>query len=707
MPTFPESGVTPREVARFLFRHWRKITLIFSGVIGLTLLLIAMFPRSYGSEAKLMIRIGRESVGLDPTATTGETIMLQKTQEEEVKSAVSVLTSREVFERVAERIGTDRILKGSSDSSPDKPAVSDASSTLSKASAWLRTAMVDLRLSDPGTTQDQAIRRLERGCVINAPKQSTVISIKYSAISPQLAHDVVEAVTSVFVEEYSKLNQSEGSLEFFSKQVQKLFDDLTVAQERLRDRKNEYQLTTGVKRRSVLESSKDAIRQKVSELEKQEMALMSRYKDEYPPLREIRRQRELAQEMLTAKTDVNTPGKKRIKSDESVASSDKPSTQVNTASYQAVGGSEDASAKLNAELQSLNEQEFELAQLEREVKLLGAKYEMHVEKLEQARINDALGRERISNVKIVQPASLVYKPVSPNKALFLGAALIAALIGGLGSAFISEGLDQTLRTTDQVERQLGLPVLASLPYRKRSPKQLKGPVSPPGTSLVTGNGSYQNGSNRVGRFQGLVAVVRSFAGSEHNTCERAKTIGIVGCDTAKLRSQVAGNLAIEAALSGTDPILLIDADARHQRVAKRFQLNGSPGWRDAVSGNAALQECFQQSSPGNLSVMGPGAVGTAIQATGSPLVGALARLEGIKTLFSLVVVDLPPTGELASTQSASEWVDEAVLVVEAERTRIQAAKRARDMLQRSGVRVLGVVLANRREYVPDWLYQRL
>ena len=705
MSTFPESGVTPREVARFLFRHWRKITLIFTGVTSMTLLLIAMFPRSYASESKLMIRMGRESVGLDPTATTGETIMLQKTQEEEVKSAVSVLSSREVLERVAERIGTDRILK---DTLKEEPTVGDGGWTRKDTASWLRKALVQLRLSDPGTTQDQAIRRLERGCVINAPKQSTVISIKYSATSPQLAHDIVDAVTNVFLEEYSKLNQTEGSLEFFSKQVQKLINDLTAAQEKLRDRKNAYQLTSAIKRRSILENSKEAIQQKVSELEKQEMALMSRYKDEYPPLREIRRQRELAEEMLTAQTDVHVLSKNQNRTNRNVANSDQPSTQVNAASYQVATPAEEMPDKLNAELQALNEQEFELAQLEREVKLLGSKYEMHVEKLEEARINDALGRERISNVKVVQPASLVYKPVSPNKALFLGAALIAALIGSLGSAFISEGLDQTLRTTDQVERHLGLPVLASLPYRRRSSKQLKvATTSSPGTSLVAGNGSYQNGSTRIGRYQGLVAVVRSFGGSEHNDCERAKTIGIVGCDTAKLRSQVAGNLAIEAALSGSDPILLIDADARHQRVAKRFQLNGSPGWRDAVSGSAALQECFQQSSPDNLSVMGPGASGTAIQTTGSPLVGALARLEGIKTLFSLVVVDLPPAGELASTQSASEWVDEAVLVVEAERTRIQAAKRARDMLHRSGVRVLGVVLANRREYVPDWLYQRL
>jgi Mrp family chromosome partitioning ATPase len=45
--------------------------------------------------------------------------------------------------------------------------------------------------------------------------------------------------------------------------------------------------------------------------------------------------------------------------------------------------------------------------------------------------------------------------------------------------------------------------------------------------------------------------------------------------------------------------------------------------------------------------------------------------------------------------------------VEAEHTRIQSAQRAKDLLERAGVRVTGVVLANRREHIPRWLYQRL
>src|SRR5437762_6918020 len=95
-----QNGLTPRELARVLFRHRRKISLFFFGAVAMTLLVIALSPRSYTSESKLFIRVGRESVGLDPTATTGQTLMLQKTQVDEVNSALQILGSREVLRRV-------------------------------------------------------------------------------------------------------------------------------------------------------------------------------------------------------------------------------------------------------------------------------------------------------------------------------------------------------------------------------------------------------------------------------------------------------------------------------------------------------------------------------------------------------------------------------------------------------------------------------
>jgi Mrp family chromosome partitioning ATPase len=90
-----------------------------------------------------------------------------------------------------------------------------------------------------------------------------------------------------------------------------------------------------------------------------------------------------------------------------------------------------------------------------------------------------------------------------------------------------------------------------------------------------------------------------------------------------------------------------------------------------------------------------------------PTNGNDGRIEELKSNYGLVVIDLPAAREIEASPASTTWLDETILVVEAEKTRIQAARRAKEMLERTGVRLIGVVLANRREYVPRWLYQRL
>lgn len=684
---------TPRDVARVLCRHSKKIALVFCGVTALTLLTIAFYPRSYGSEAKLLIRIGRESVALDPTATTGETITLQKTPEDEVNSAVCILNSRTVLEGVVNRVGAERIML-------DDRFASTANSETDGLMQGLTNRIVSILeltgLYEPGTEMDRAVRHLENGVRVTAPRQTMVITIGYKAGSPKLAQDVVQAWTDVFLAEHSRLSQTDGSLRFFAEQVDKLHSDLTAAQERLRDRKNRYQLTSAASRKSILEKGKDAMRQKVYDLKIRENDLMSRYTDDYPPLREVRRQRLLAEKML-----LDAPWNK---ADSGLVDANGGAglSALAAQGSSVAEASADTQVKLNAELQTLNTQDLELAQLDLEVKLLQAKYAMHVNKLEQARLNEALGREQISNVKIAQPATLVHKPASPKKALLLLGGLVLAVVGSVGTACVAENLDQTLCTTDQVESQLGLPVLASLPHRES--RRAVGAKSHSAERLSDA-GVSERANHRAG-CRGLLATLRSMGRAGKN---QGRAVAIVGCDETKLRSRIAGNLAVEAAASGTDTVLLIDADPRNRNISKRFHLNGAPGWRDLIAGKAQLENCLYRVEASNLAVIGPGTEGTSTNghlSNGDERIPH-SRLDQIKSHFGFVVVDLPPTSEFERAPDTDRWFDQAVLVVEAEQTRIQAAKRASDILKRSGVEVTGVVLANRREYIPRWLYQRL
>ena len=231
--------ITPRGVARALFRYWRRMALIFCGIMLLTLVAIAVYPRSYTSESKLFIRVGRESVALDPTATTGQTIMLQKTQVDEVNSALQVLLSRDVLQKAVDRVGAERIVQDAKPS--DKTVMRQAASvdknwsdSIAQATSWLSTeaakTMAALHLSDPGTPEELAVRKLESQLKAFAPKDSTIIAVTFSASSPQLAHDVVEEVTNEFLDQHLRVNHSEGSQAFFAEQADSLQKQLEAAQ---------------------------------------------------------------------------------------------------------------------------------------------------------------------------------------------------------------------------------------------------------------------------------------------------------------------------------------------------------------------------------------------------------------------------------------------------------------------------------------------
>ncbi|MEZ6079940.1 MAG: hypothetical protein R3C56_30980 [Pirellulaceae bacterium] len=87
--------------------------LIFVSIIALTVVVIVFYPRKYRSTAKLLLKIGRESVTLDPTVTTtGETLSLHHTRTSEINTTLDMMRNRLVLEQVAAKIGNKPILSG-------------------------------------------------------------------------------------------------------------------------------------------------------------------------------------------------------------------------------------------------------------------------------------------------------------------------------------------------------------------------------------------------------------------------------------------------------------------------------------------------------------------------------------------------------------------------------------------------------------------
>ena len=87
-------------------------------------------------------------------------------------------------------------------------------------------------------------------------------------------------------------------------------------------------------------------------------------------------------------------------------------------------------AEAKEQLRILNGNENRIDQMQREAQILDVSYRKYSVGLEQARLDQSLENQRISNINVAQPASLSLQPVRPQRSLFLAAGLLLALFGG-------------------------------------------------------------------------------------------------------------------------------------------------------------------------------------------------------------------------------------------------------------------------------------
>ncbi|MFZ1060005.1 MAG: GNVR domain-containing protein [Candidatus Rokuibacteriota bacterium] len=119
--------------------------------------------------------------------------------------------------------------------------------------------------------------------------------------------------------------------------------------------------------------------------------------------------------------------------------------------------------QLRREGQELNEKEIQYLNLQREVETNQQLYESVLKRLKETGVTGGL---ETNNVKVVEPAFPPTVPVKPRKVLNLALSLLVGLGLGIGVAVALEYFDTTVKTPDDVERYLGLPVIGIVPAYK-------------------------------------------------------------------------------------------------------------------------------------------------------------------------------------------------------------------------------------------------
>jgi uncharacterized protein involved in exopolysaccharide biosynthesis len=123
-------------------------------------------------------------------------------------------------------------------------------------------------------------------------------------------------------------------------------------------------------------------------------------------------------------------------------------------------------AEYQRQMEQFNSAELEFDRRQQELETDRQNYRMYLTKFEDSRVSDAMDRERITNVSVIEPATRPITPVSPKIPLILGLAVVFGGAGAIGLALVSEYLDETLEKSEDVEKLLHVPVLVSIPEQK-------------------------------------------------------------------------------------------------------------------------------------------------------------------------------------------------------------------------------------------------
>jgi succinoglycan biosynthesis transport protein ExoP len=305
--------------------------------------------------------------------------------------------------------------------------------------------------------------------------------------------------------------------------------------------------------------------------------------------------------------------------------------------------------------------------------------------VERSKESDLARMLRVNNVRVVERPAEPRSPVSPNIPGGVGAGVLAGLALGLMAAFGREKLDRSLRSPDEVERELGLAFLGFLPSLaaegKRS-RAAKASSSPDDRELIV----HRRPTSGTAEAARSIRTNVLFMSPDRPY----RTLLVTSPGPSEGKTTVACNIASAMAQAGRR-VVLLDCDMRRPRLHRVFGKPMDRGITTALLEKGTLDSVIYSTEVPNLSVVTTGPL--------PPHPAELLHSEsfakllgGLRDRFDLVVIDSPPVLPVTDAAVLSTAVDGTILVTRAFQTRRDMAKRAARALRDVGAHLVGVVL---------------
>ena len=181
-----------------------------------------------------------------------------------------------------------------------------------------------------------------------------------------------------------------------------------------------------------------------------------------------------------------------------------------------------------------------------------------------------------------------------------------------------------------------------------------------------------------------------------------QTMIVTSSGPAEGKSTTTANLAVVFAQQGKR-VLLIDADLRKPTVHYTFRTENHIGLSNVLTRQASLEEAVATTAQDKLWVLPSGP----IPPNPSELLGSkgmMTLLEQAKDQYDVIILDTPPVLAVTDAQVLSNLADGVVLVVSSGKTEIDAAKKAKELLESAKAKILGVVLNNKKVQDSQYYY---
>ena len=309
--------------------------------------------------------------------------------------------------------------------------------------------------------------------------------------------------------------------------------------------------------------------------------------------------------------------------------------------------------------------------------------------------NDVASQGSDNNISVAGFAIPPDRPISPSRLTTVAAALFLSTLFGIGLALFLEYLDDTIRTTEEIETYLQLPALAAIPTIDSIPKRrllLVGasneePEDPNDSELLIYADSRSSLAEAYRQLR--TSILLSTAG------HAPKSLLITSSLPSEGKTTTATNTAISLAQTGAK-VLIIDADMRRPRLHSVFNIENGDGLSTILStelSEAEILNVIKQDERTKLYMLTSGP----IPPNPAELIGSEQMANLLKLLqghFTHLVVDSPPVTSFTDGVLIASMVDGVILVVHSGKSSRQVVRRAKQLLQDVGAKIFGVVLNN-------------